>query len=205
MDHEAALRALIAHDPARMRILRQVRACGLPDCWVAAGFVRNCVWDHLHQYPVAPLPQDVDVIWFDTACASREADAALEAALRVLDDAVAWSVKNQARMHGRNGDAPYLSATDAMRYWPETATCVGVRLDENGAIEVAAPLGLDDLFNLVVRPTARFLGEKQPLYQERIRSKAWQAAWPRLTIRADQSAALEKHIASTATHANQTR
>jgi hypothetical protein len=27
-------------------------------------------------------------------------------------------------MHMKNGDAPYLSAVDAMRFWPETATSV---------------------------------------------------------------------------------
>lgn len=36
--------------------------------------------------------------------------------------ALGLPVKNQARMHLRNGDRPYQSATDAMRYWPETAT-----------------------------------------------------------------------------------
>lgn len=181
MRHAAALQALVAAHPARMHILCLVRELALPDCWIAAGFVRNCVWDHLHGFADAPLPQDVDVIWFDPARASREGDAALEAALHARDGTVAWSVKNQARMHGRNGDQPYASATDAMRYWPETATCAGVRLDAAGRIEVAAPHGLDDLFGLVLRPTARFGGEKHPVYLERVRAKGWRARWPRLS------------------------
>lgn len=183
MQHATALQALIAADPARMHILHLVRELALPDCWVAAGFVRTCAWDHLHGFADSPLPQDVDVIWFDVTRASREGDAALEAALRVRDGAVAWSVKNQARMHGRNGDAPYLSAVDAMRYWPETATCIGVRLDAAGRIAIAAPLGLDDLFGLVLRPTARFAGDKHSIYLERVRVKGWCARWPRLSER----------------------
>lgn len=182
MERLTALQALIAADPARMRILRMVRDLALPDCWVAAGFVRNCVWDHGHGRTPAALPADIDVIWFDAARATAAHDAALESALLNHDKTLQWSVKNQARMHGRNGDAPYRSSTDAMRHWPETATAVGLRLGQGGGIDVAAPYGLDDLFNLAVRPTARFVGEKYPLYLERIRSKRWQARWPRLRI-----------------------
>lgn len=182
MDRFAELQALMACDPARMRILKIVRDLGLPDCWVAAGFVRNGVWDYLHEHATSALPQDIDVIWFDTHQATAARDASLETALRARDGHVNWSVKNQARMHQRNGDAPYLSATDAMRYWPETATSVGVRLEADGAIAIAAPFGLDDLFGLMVRPTRRFMGDKHATYLARIRAKGWQAAWPGLTI-----------------------
>jgi hypothetical protein len=176
------LQHLVLYDPLRMRTLERVRALGLPDCWIGAGFVRNLVWDHLHGHAGPPLPQDVDVIWFDPAHPEPERDRALEAALRDADGSVAWSVKNQARMHRRNGDAPYRSALDAMRCWPETATAVAVRLARPGVIDVAAPFGLDDLFGLIVRPTPRFVAEKYAVYLERIRAKGWQAAWPRLTI-----------------------
>jgi len=182
MERLAALRALIASDQRRMDVLRAVRDLGLPDCWVAAGFVRNCVWDHLHEHPASPLQEDIDVVWFDAAQCDAARDAALERALRSRDDGLDWSVKNQARMHLRNGDAPYVSATDAMRYWPEMATAVGVRLGQGDTIEVAAPFGLDDLFGLTVRPTRRFIGEKRTVYVERIRAKDWLGRWPRLRI-----------------------
>jgi hypothetical protein len=180
VDGLAELRTLIASDRRRMEVLRLVRDLGLPDCWVAAGFVRNCVWDHLHGHTPAPLPRDIDVIWFEPAACDAARDVAFETALRGRNGALAWSVKNQARMHARNGDAPYQSATDAMRYWPETATAVGVRLGPQGEIEVAAPYGLDDLFGLVVRPTRRFVGDKHALYLERVRSKQWEQTWPSL-------------------------
>ena len=85
-------------------------------------------------------------------------------------------------MHERNGDGPYRSATDAMRYWPETATAVGVRLGQRGETEVAAPLGLDDLFGLIVRPTGRFVADKRAVYLARIHSKDWERRWPGLRI-----------------------
>ena len=182
MERLAELRTLIASDRRRMDVLRLVRDLGLPDCWVAAGFVRNCVWDHLHGRAASLPAGDIDVIWFDPAACNAAHDAGLEAALRDRDATLDWSVKNQARMHARNGDTPYESATDAMRYWPETATAVGVRLGARDGIEVAAPFGLDDLFALVVRPTSRFAAEKHPVYLERLLAKQWKQAWPRLQI-----------------------
>lgn len=180
MHRHAAVQAILGADPVRLRILQQVRALDLPDCWVAAGFVRSAVWDHLHQRPTSALPEDIDVIWFDPDNASAERDADLETRLRHSDPTLDWSVKNQARMHLRNDDPPYTSASQAMTHWVETATAIAVRLTPTGAIEVAAPLGLEDLFGLIVRPTERFRGEKYPIYQARQRDKDWPARWPKL-------------------------
>jgi uncharacterized protein len=106
----------------------------------------------------------------------------LEAALKVLEPELDWSVKNQARMHSRNGDDPYTSATDAMRYWPETATAVAARRTSHDECEIAAPFGLDDLFDLRLRPTVKFTVEKHHLFQTRVDEKSWLNTWPLLQI-----------------------
>ena len=73
-----------------------------------------------------------------------------------------------------------------MRYWPETATAVAVRATEAGAIEIAAPFGLDDLFALIVRPTPYFIrAGKREIYRERLCRKHWLMAWPRLRCEMD--------------------
>ena len=77
MNLAALLQTLIAKDPQRLRILQQVRELDLPDCCVAAGFVRSAVWDHLHQRTPSPLPEDIDVIWFDRSQTSPTRDAEL--------------------------------------------------------------------------------------------------------------------------------
>ena len=174
------IKALIGADPVRMSILSLVQSLGLPDCWVGAGFLRSAVWDHLHQRAHSPLPSDIDVIWFDPGRATVQTDTELEACLRNMDASYNWSVKNQARMHLRNSDTPYASAIDAIRFWPETATAIAIRLDSQGALEVAAPLGLEDLLQLVVRPTARFQIDKREIYLERMQGKDWLRTWPNL-------------------------
>jgi hypothetical protein len=182
MDHARTLRAILSGDPLRWRILGLVRGLGLPDCWVAAGFVRNAVWDHLHGRRAGSLTGDVDVVWFSRALADASEDRSLEAELRSLDPTIGWSVKNQARMHRRNSDVPYSSTEDAMSHWPETATSVGVQLTEWGGLRIAAPFGLDDLFALVVRPTPGFADEKRPMFLARVHDKDWLAAWPLLRL-----------------------
>lgn len=179
-DHAAELLALLSHDHERSRILDLVHSLHLPDCWIGAGFIRNAVWDHRHGRPPSTPAGDVDVIWFDPSHAQPDDDHAVEKRLTELDPGVRWSVKNQSRMHTRNDDRPYISAVDAMRFWPETATAIAVRRSGAGGLEVAAPFGLDDLFGLVVRPTRRFIGAKYDIYLERVRNKRWLQTWPRL-------------------------
>lgn len=177
---EQQIDAILRRDAIRWRILNTVSHLELPDCWIAAGFIRNAVWDTLHGRTPQPLNGDVDVIWFDPDHCHERLDRDIEEKLRAVAPSVEWSVKNQARMHGRNDDKPYSSSSDAMRYWPETATAVAARLIGTDQLEIASPLGLDDLFKMLLRPTQRFANEKLPIYEERVRSKAWIDLWPLL-------------------------
>ncbi|MGD9541455.1 nucleotidyltransferase family protein [Methylocystis sp.] len=179
---EATLQNLIVNDPIRWPVLNFVRELRLPDCWVGAGFVRNAVWDNLHGRSSSLLDGDVDVIWFDRHRASEAEDDSLEIALRKADPTVRWSVRNQARMHLRNHDAPYVSSADAMRFWPETATAVAIRRTCGDCCEIAAPFGLRDLFHMVVRPTPRFAATKREIYEDRIQKKDWTNRWPLLRV-----------------------
>jgi hypothetical protein len=158
-----------------------------PFAWVArlldrGGVYQECGLGHLHGRSPKSPSGDVDVLWFDPGRADASGDRRWEATLRSLEPGLDWSVKNQARMHARNGDAPYASAVDAMRYWPETATAVAVRLTGPSRCEIAAPFGLDDLFALVLRPTPRFSHARHADYLERVHAKGWLAAWPGLRM-----------------------
>ncbi|MGO4573590.1 nucleotidyltransferase family protein [Microvirga sp. 2TAF3] len=164
--------------------LASVESLGLPDCWIGAGFVRNAIWDALHgrSFDTGSL-NDVDVVYCDSADSSRERDIALERQLRELHPGPPWSVKNQARMHRRNGDAPYRDTRDAIAHWPETATAIAAR-SVNGRVEIIAPHGVEDLLNLIVRPTPVFRS-KIGIYRQRAAGKDWPVRWPRLTIAED--------------------
>jgi len=169
----------------RMDMLEALAELDLPDAWIAAGAVRNAAWDRLHEYPTSTELADVDVIWFDPRRASRDVDQELEHRLGQRLAGVNWSVKNQARMHRRNGDPPYRDCLDAMRGWPETATAIAARVGPRGAIQLSAAFGLDDLLSLWLRPTPRFAMD--PAFRKRVESKRWLALWPQLRLVAPQA------------------
>lgn len=88
-------------------------------------------------------------------------------------------VKNQAVMHRRNGDSPYSSSTDAMTFWPEKETAVGVQLSYGSIIEVSAPFGLETLFSGHITHNPK---RPKSVFIERVQSKGWVLKWPRLKV-----------------------
>ena len=175
---------LVRSDAAMMATLAAVRDLSLPDGWIAAGFVRNRVWDHLHGYAEPTPLNDIDVVYFDPSCLEKAVEKQFEAALRERLPDRPWSVKNQARMAGINGDPPYRDTTNALEHWCETTTPIGVRLTDTDQLQVLAPLGLEDLFALIVRPTpfARRHPPKLRQYRERMVRKNWPGIWPRIRV-----------------------
>ncbi len=173
---------ILAAETWHMTALEAVVGLGQPDIWIGAGFLRNLVWDRLHGYAAATPLNDIDVIYFDPGNTDRKPERDLEARLRGVM-AAPWSVKNQARMHERNGDAPYDSLADALCHWLETPTAVAVRLGPDG-LEILVPLGLGDLMAMTVRPTPHALKSKSrhDAYLKRIAAKPWAKAWPKLRV-----------------------
>jgi hypothetical protein len=188
MDHAATLKWLLGSDPLRRAALAAVASFKLADGWIGAGFVRDAAWDYLHGYGTTPPSGDIDVLWFTPATPEEDCDRCIENELRRLLPDLRWSVKNQARMHVRNGDGPYASVADAMQHWPETATAVAARYATSGEIEINAPFGLEDLFAMRLRPTPNFLKDKLPIFQNRVTSKRWIERYPLLSAHCPSSA-----------------
>jgi hypothetical protein len=176
--------ALVAADAWMMAALGAVAGLGLPDAWIGAGFLRGAVWDRLHGYGSRTPLDDIDVVYFDPETLDPAAELALETRLGGLLPGLPWEVRNQARMHLRNGDAPYRSSADALAHWLETPTAVALRLNDGGDLELLAPLGTEDLLDLVVRPTphARMHEHRLAAYRERVTRKNWPAKWPKMRV-----------------------
>lgn len=166
-------------DAVAMAQLRAARTLGLPDWCIAAGFVRNRVWDRLHGISPPRLPADIDVIYYDAADVSKEREQEYEAALDRLLPGLPWQVRNQARMHVWKGLPQHKDTADSMIYWLESVTGIGVRLEADDSLTVIAPLGTDDLLNLCCRPTP-FGRRQRHEYDERIAAKRWRELWPKV-------------------------
>jgi hypothetical protein len=176
--YQDRLRALLEVDPLRMDILHTVSTLSLPDCWVAAGFVRNLVWDHLH-HKKTDL-NDVDVIYYCQSDTQGQLAVDATCDLQALLPEVNWQVKNQALMHIKRQHSQYLSSADAMSFWPEKETAIGVSFDKKGCFSVVAPFGLASVFE--GRITFNPKGDEDVFWQ-RVEKKCWLTTWPALVIK----------------------
>ncbi len=177
--NEKDIIAFIQEDKWMMDILECAKSLDLPDWWICAGFVRSKIWDVLHGLDERTTMPDIDVIYYDPENIEEIVEKKYEEVLRRLLPTVPWSVKNQARMHIANNSSPYSSSVDAIAKFPETATALGLKLDEGDNVILAAPHGIQDAVNLIVKPTAYFLESKHRMliYEKRVREKNWQATW----------------------------
>lgn len=187
--NEDDITALVIKDAWMMSILRTVKKLNLPDWWIGAGFVRSKVWDHLHDYKVrTPIP-DIDVIYFDRNDFSEKEEKNestttednYQEKLKKLMPDINWSVINQARMHHFHDHKPYKSSTEGLSYWVETATCIGVKLDIKNKVVLTDPHGINDLVNLILRPTPGSYKDTKK-FEERIAKKGWLKKWPKLKV-----------------------
>jgi hypothetical protein len=180
---EARLAAILRGTPHVAAALDAAGAVDPPDWLLAAGVIRDAVWDALHARP-PQLPRDVDLAFFDPGDVSPAREEAVCAALAAQAPGLPWDARNQAAVHlwypERFGVAvaPFASAAAAVATFPETATCVGVRLETNGELRVIAPFGLDDLLAGICRhnPTRA----PPEVFARRVADKGWRARWPRV-------------------------
>lgn len=176
------------------RVLEVVAACGAADAWVAAGVIRDLVWDERYGTGFDPAEvKDVDVIFFEPDDLSPAREEAVERALRAAAPDVPWQAKNQAAVHhwygARFGRAdtgagpvevePLTSIADAVGTFPETATAVACRLGPDG-IEVVAPFGLQDLLTGIWQSNPRRVSMEEAL--ARIARKQPATRWPSVTV-----------------------
>jgi len=170
---------LIKQDPTRVEALNCVSRLGLPQCYLAAGFVRNLVWDSLHGFEVATPLNDADVIYFDPDEQNPNAHLSYEFQLSQKMPQINWQVRNQAVMHTRNGDLPYTSSLDAMSYWPEKETAVAIRQVAPETYECIAAFGYDSLFGYCVTHNPK---RSRETFENRVNSKGWLVRWSSLRI-----------------------
>jgi hypothetical protein len=156
---------------------------GLGHAYIGGGFIRNYIWDLLHNQPISAL-NDIDVIYYAPDITDETIDRTYEEKLRAIMPGEDWSVKNQARMHLKNDYAPFTGIADALEHWTEQATAIAARIDEAGEIEIIAPFGVTDLLACIAQPTPIMhkAPERMKIYQARMLVKNWPSIWPNVTV-----------------------
>ena len=157
---QTRLADIVRADPGLMHVLTTVRGLGLDDWRVFSGAVYQSVWNAVTGRPAGYGIRDYDLGYFDADASWDAEDAVIRRVAAAFEppfrDMV--EVRNQARVHlwfeGKFGE-PYeaLTGTDeALARFVAPAFAVGVRLENDDTISVAAPFGLEDVFAMVLRP-----------------------------------------------------
>ena len=166
-------------------ILGRFHEIDLPECWLVAGAIAQTVWNLSGGYPAERGIKDADIVYYDAADLSAEAEAAHELRIRALFAhlPIKLDVKNEARVHLWHEKVfgysirPYTSVGSAIASFPSTATAIGVRRHA-GVFESFVPFGVDDLFKLVVKPNKVQI--TAPIYEAKV--ARWRPLWPHLTF-----------------------
>lgn len=178
---EEDIRKLVESDKWMMKVLCAAEKLNLPDWWIGAGFLRNKVWNAIENNE-AHSDSDVDLVYFNSQDVRPETDWHYEDKMKCDYPDINWEIRNQARMHYVNNFEAFKSTADGISHWVETATCVAVKL-ENNQLKFLFCHGIDDLVNLVARPTVIFQApELIDIFYKRLEQKNWQNKWPNLKI-----------------------
>ena len=186
-DLEAELAAIVRADAGLMHVLTTVRALDLPDWRLVSGAVYQAVWNARTGRPAGYGVKDYDLAYFDASDLSYEAeDVVIKRVAAAFDEPVRSQVevRNQARVHlwfqNRFGE-PYeaLGSTDeALGRFVAPSFAVGMRLEADDSLSVAAPFGLDDVFAMTIRPNPN-----RPLARGWAKAvESARARWPELTV-----------------------
>jgi hypothetical protein len=180
------LERIVRADARLMQLLNVARAADLPQWRVVSGCIYQTVWNALTGRPPGTGINDYDLIYFDGADLSQATEAAIESRIRAHLPAFPAPVEvcNQARVHLWFEDCfgipypPLSSADEAITRYASATHAVGVRLMPDDRLDIYAPFGLADIFNMIIRPNYA-LPNKATHEKKAARARA---VWPELKV-----------------------
>ena len=165
-------------------VLKRLEKSNLKNYYVGAGCINQTVFNYLHGFKIDDNINDYDIVYYDEDTSYEKEDIVIKYVEALLSDLnIKLDIKNEARVHlwynkkYNDNRKPYISLEDAVSRWGTTITCIGVRLEDNNLI-VDAPYGLNDLFNMIIRPVK--IDFKEEDYIRKVNK--WKKNWPKLTI-----------------------
>lgn len=184
---EAELAAIVRADAGLMHVLTTVRSLKLPDWRLVSGAVYQAVWNARTGRPAGYGVKDYDLAYFDASDLSYEAeDVVIKRVAAAFDEPFRSQVevRNQARVHlwfqNRFGEpyTPLHSTDEALGRFVAPTFAIGVRLEADDKISIAAPFGLEDVFALTIRPNP-----DRPVAKGWVKAvESARARWPELTV-----------------------
>ena len=178
---------ILRADPGVSAVLDAMQTFDAPDLWLVSGALFQTVWNVLDGHPRGHGIDDYDLFCFDPDTSEEAEDVWIRKAAHhfaLADHKV--QLRNQARVHlwypGKFGMAyPQLTrSTDGIDQFLVQASVVAVRPGADSSLDLYAPLGLDDIFDRILRPNPLWKGPPRRQYLEKV--TRYMRDWPSLRL-----------------------
>tara|TARA_Y100001956_G_scaffold82245_1_gene102385 strand:+ start:1311 stop:1892 length:582 start_codon:yes stop_codon:yes gene_type:complete len=176
------LKTLISFVPEITETLRVCQAVGMPNFYLAGGAITQVIWNDNLGRALTDGIKDLDIIYFDDGLLTQES-LFRERVSQNLTHSIEIDVKNQAQLHIRYPDKfgctipAYIKVEQGINSWL-SAFAIGVTFDCKDRLKIYAPYGLEDAFNMVVKPNKVAMIEANYLKM----TKSYLARWPQITV-----------------------
>ena len=151
------------HVPELIETAEVCSEVGLPNFYIAGGAITQVIWNSIERKPLLDKVKDFDIVYFDNANLATEDEFKSRISSR-LSHCVDVDVKNQATIHERYAKKfgcsiqPYERVEQGIESWL-SAFAIGFTLDHSENIKLFAPYGLDDAFNMLIKPNKQAMTE----------------------------------------------
>jgi len=157
------LKHLIQQVPELIETAKACREVGLPNFYIAGGAITQIIWNSIESKPLLEQVKDFDVVYFDSTCIFTEDEFKSRISSR-LSHCVDVDVKNQAIIHERYSKKfdcsiqAYERVEQGIESWL-SAFAIGFTLDSSSSIKLFAPYGVEDAFDMLIKPNKRAMTE----------------------------------------------
>lgn len=181
MTYEERLKKII-RETEIIEYLKAIQKAEIPEAWLAAGALRNIVWNYL--YPGSTLTiKDIDVPYFSEDL-QMNMNQTFEEKLKRIYPKGKWECDNQAHVNSETypefknylPNSPYHSIEESMKDFWFSVNTIGVRLNKNGEIEILNSEALPDLFNGILRVMPLQKNNNEPWFLDKINRITFQCS-----------------------------
>lgn len=191
--HKTRFLELLQADPDIAAMLAAMPDFAAPDLWLVSGLLFQTVWNVLDGLPRGHGIKDYDLFCFDPDTSQEAEDRWIKrAAAHFAFAPCEVQLRNQARVHlwySAKFGIPYPplhSSCDGVRQFLMPACMVAVRPQSDGSLELFAPLGLDDIFDRVLRPNPLWRGPPRSEYL--VKARRYMQDWPSVHFASENAA-----------------
>ena len=148
---ESELVSIIENCPEIMETLNACEKYGLKNFYLAGGAITQLLWNSLLKHQQLDKIKDFDIVYFSRDEENNYSNYHQAKIEKLVTHKIKLDIVNQAYVHEWYGNeiTPFTRTEDGIQTWLP-AFAIGITKVKE--LKVYAPYGLNDAFNMIVRP-----------------------------------------------------